>query len=58
MLMDLDKEYLKDLDVKYMGDIIKILKYAKKVSAWRKVSFTYIVCKYIYSLLYFIHSFD
>lgn len=33
MLMDLNKEYLKDMGVTVMGDIIAILKYAKTAHA-------------------------
>lgn len=32
MLMDLNKDYLKDLEINLLGDIILVLKYAKKVS--------------------------
>jgi len=32
MLMDLDKEYLRDLNITALGDIISILKYAKSAS--------------------------
>jgi len=30
MLMDLNKEYLKDLEITVLGDVIAILKHAKK----------------------------
>ncbi|GFW26359.1 uncharacterized protein C19orf47 homolog [Trichonephila clavipes] len=30
MLLDLSKEYLYDMDIKVMGDVIAILKYAKQ----------------------------
>jgi len=33
MLMDLDKEYLRDLNITALGDIISILKHAKGATA-------------------------
>lgn len=37
MLMDLNKDYLKDLEINLLGDIILVLKYAKKVDKFYTV---------------------